>query len=301
MPDVEADRRDEAAKGVSLAFAFETVTVDARGEVRERTVRRGQQLTETLRGDVVLEMVAIPGGSFLMGSPKGQGYEDERPPHGVVVAPFLLAKYAFTQAQWQAVTGKVPSCRGKGAQRPVDRISWLDATSFCARLARQTGRDYRLPSEAEWEYACRAGTATPFSCGETITTDLANYVGNFTYRDEAKGSYRHETTDVGSFPPNAFGLCDMHGNVWEWCADGWHADYAGAPSDGSVWERPTSTLKVLRGGCWHDPPDLCRSAARLKFPQHEGEDFVGFRVALSSPDKRAVARGSFVQRLLGRA
>jgi formylglycine-generating enzyme required for sulfatase activity len=169
----------------------------------------------------------------------------------------------------------------------VDRVSWYDAREFCERLSERTGRVYRLPSEAEWEYACRARTTTPFYFGETITTDLANYVGEHIYRSEPKGIYRHETTEVGSFPPNAFGLYDMHGNVWEWCADAWHDNYVGAPADGSVWESRSGSQRVLRGGCWHDPPGLCRSAARLKHVPHEGEDFFGFRVALASLEQNS--------------
>ncbi len=157
----------------------------------------------------------------------------------------------------------------------MDRVSWHDARRFCQRLSRLTGRDYRLPSEAEWEYACRGGTATPFCYGETITTDLVNYCGEHTFGLGPKGVYRHGTTDVGSFPPNAFGLYDMHGNVWEWCADAWHDDYSGAPVNGTPWEAaraaaraardaprmPRDAARVMRGGCWHDPPDLSRSAA----------------------------------------
>ncbi|MBN1877274.1 MAG: formylglycine-generating enzyme family protein, partial [Anaerolineae bacterium] len=127
-------------------------------------------------------------------------------------------------------------------------------------------------------------------CGPTLTTDLANYVGIHTYLDEPEGIYRHVTTDVGSFPPNAFGLYDMHGNVWEWCADAWHDDYMGAPTDGSVWEQTSATYRVLRGGCWHDPPTLCRSAARLKYTPNDGEDYFGFRVALASLEATVVKR-----------
>ena len=234
---------------------------------------------EGLGGGVLLELVAIPGGTFLMGSPRGYGYPDERPQHRVTAAPFLMAKYPVMQEQWKAVMGWLPPCRCKGARRPVDRVSWKDATEFCEQLSGKTGRVYRLPSEAQWEYACRAQTTTPFYCGETITTDLANYVGEHTYLSEPKGIYRHETTKVGAFPPNPFGLYDMHGNVWEWCADPWHEDYTGAPADGRVWESDRDTShRVMRGGSWHDPPNLCRCAVRLKFNPAEGEDFFGFRV-----------------------
>jgi formylglycine-generating enzyme required for sulfatase activity len=132
-----------------------------------------------------------------------------------------MGKYEVTQAQYQAIMGNNPS-NFKGEKRPVEQVSWNDAVKFCEELSKKTGRAYRLPSEAEWEYAARAGTDTPFHFGETITTDLANYNGNFTYASAPKGEYRKETTDVGIFPPNSFGLYDMCGNVWEWCLDKYH-------------------------------------------------------------------------------
>ncbi|MEQ9372061.1 MAG: bifunctional serine/threonine-protein kinase/formylglycine-generating enzyme family protein [Coleofasciculus chthonoplastes F3-SA18-01] len=141
---------------------------------------------------------------------------------------------------------------------------------FCARLSQKTGRMYRLPSEAEWEYACRAGTTTPFYCGETITPELANFNGSFTYAAAPKSIYHRQSTDVGSFPPNAFGLYDMHGNVWEWCADLWHSNYKGAPLDGRPWNGAEnnqfsfmSRFRVLRGGSWVSRPKQCRCASRL--------------------------------------
>ena len=258
-------------------FEFETVTVNQRGEIIERKTCRAQQFTQSLGNGPVLEMVIIPGGTFLMGSREGDGYDDERPQHHVRLASFFMSKYPVSQEQWQAVIKWSPPYRCKGLERPVDRVSWNGAWEFCERLSKKTGRVYRLPSEAEWEYACRAGATTPFYWGETITTDLANYVGEHTYRAEPKGVYRHETTEVGIFPPNAFGLYDMHGNVWEWCADAGHDNYIGAPTDGSAWEHG-GTWRVARGGGWHDPPGLCRSAARLKLDPAEGEDYVEFRV-----------------------
>jgi formylglycine-generating enzyme required for sulfatase activity len=263
-------------------YEFEVVTVNDRGEITGRKTHTARQFTQNLGGKVPLEMVIVPGSTFWMGSRAGYGYDDERPQHSVRVSSFLIGKYPVTQEQWQAVMGSLPPCRCQGARRPVDRVSWHDTREFCKRLSEKTGRAYRLPSEAEWEYACRARTTTPFYFGKTITTDLANYVGEHTYRSEPKGVYRHEATEVGSFPPNAFGLYDMHGNVWEWCADAWLDNYIGAPTDGSAWERGSTSRHVLRGGCWHDPPDLCRSAARLGQEATEGEDFFGFRVALTS-------------------
>jgi formylglycine-generating enzyme required for sulfatase activity len=279
---------DDIGRTAIRAFEFETVTVNGLGQVRARQSHRAEQFIEDL-GDVVsLEMVLIPAGAFRMGSPDGEGFDDEHPRHQVSVPAFLLAKTPVTQAQWQAVMSRSPPYRCEGANRPADRVSWEAAREFCRRLSEKTRRAYRLPSEAEWEYACRAGTTTPFHFGETITTELANYVGAHTYGTAPKGIYRHVTTDVASFPPNAFGLYDMHGNVWEWCADAWHPDYAGAPADGRVWDG-LDERRVLRGGCWHDPPDLCRSGARLASRCGEGEDYFGFRVALTSAEERATA------------
>jgi formylglycine-generating enzyme required for sulfatase activity len=148
-------------------------------------------------------------------------------------------------------------------------------------LSQKTGREYRLPSEAEWEYACRGGTTTPFHFGETITTDLANYNGNYTYASEPKRKYLQETTDVGSFPPNAFGLYDMHGNVWEWCQDDWHDNYSNAPKDGSVWTSRSGNTKLLRGGSWYVNPVHCRSASRNNGNLAYNYLNIGFRVVCS--------------------
>jgi formylglycine-generating enzyme required for sulfatase activity len=261
------------------AIGFEVVTVGRDGRVVDRRAGRAERLTQGIGRDLAIELIALPGGDFAMGSPPGQGYDDERPRHRVAVGPFLLGRYPVTQEQWTALMGENPS-RFKGARLPVENVSWERGREFCRRLTRQTGRPYRLPTEAEWEYACRAGTTTPFAYGETLTTDLANYCGEHTYADGPPGPYRHTTTEVGSFPPNAFGLCDMHGSVWEWCADAWHAGYLGAHGDGRAREPGAEpSLGVLRGGSWHDPPELCRSAARLRFRRHEGDEFAGLRVA----------------------
>ncbi len=282
-------------RGLPLSsFAFDTVTVDAQGREINRSRQQTEFFPEDLGGGVMLEMVSIPGGTFGMGSPNSESgrYDSESPQHWVTVQPFFMGKYAVTQAQWKAVAAlpKVncdlnpdPS-RFKGANRPVENVSWDDAIEFCARLSKKTGRDYRLPSEAEWEYACRAGTTTPFHFGETITTDLANYDGKHTYASAPKGVYRRQTTDVGSFPPNTFGLYDMHGNVWEWCADPWHANYSGAPSDGSVWSsggNENRRYRLQRGGSWYVYPRNCRAA----FRDWVGPDFrignIGFRAVVS--------------------
>jgi len=211
-------------------------------------------------------MVLIPGGMFLMGSPEmEEGHNNlESPQHEVMVAPFYMGKFTVTQEQWEAIMESKPSMY-EGATHPVKAVSWSDAAKLCAQLSKQTGRIYRLPSEAEWEYACRAGTTTPFHFGETITSEIANYNGNYTYAFGPKGIYRKQTTDVGSFPPNDFGLYDMHGNVWEWCADPWHENYEGAPADGRMWKTGEETpLRVLRGGSVSNLPIVLRCACRLR-------------------------------------
>jgi len=170
-------------------------------------------------------------------------------------------------------------------------VSWFSAVEFCDRLAARTTREYRLPSEAEWEYACRAGTTTPFHFGETITSELANYNAEYTYGAGVKGTYREQTTEVGSFGvANTFGLYDTHGNVWEWCLDDWHDNYEGAPTDGSPWLENNDNLyqkqgrAILRGGAWINNPKVCRSASRY-YINRVGRDIIyyliGFRVGCS--------------------
>ena len=231
----------------------------------------------------------MPGGEFWMGCGKNeQGCDDdEKPRHQVRVKGFWMGKYEVTQAQWEAVMKNNPS-RFKGAIRPVEQVSWNDAQEFLQKLnatVGATGRSplpyqYRLPSEAEWEYACRAGTTTPFYFGETISTDQANYDGNYTYAKGKKGVYREQTTDVGSFSPNTWGLCDMHGNVWEWCQDS-YASYNETPKDGSAHgSKGDKKTKLLRGGSWSSPPYFVRSADRDgREPGLQGSS-LGFRVVV---------------------
>jgi formylglycine-generating enzyme required for sulfatase activity len=248
---------------------------------------------EDLGNGVILEMAAIPGGTFIMGSPPEElGHRDnESPQHQVTVQPFFMGKYQVTQAQWRFVAQLAQVNREleqdpsnfKGDNRPVEQVSWYDAVEFCDRLSSHTKRQYRLPSEAEWEYACRAGTTTPFHFGETITTDLANYDGNYTYGQGSKGVYREETTAVGSFGvANNFGLYDMHGNVWEWCEDDWHENYIDAPTDGSAWNSQSgSNTKLLRGGSWYFNARYCRSALRARLSRDIRNYLYGFRVVCS--------------------
>jgi len=265
-----------------LTFEFETVTVDKTGTIVNQENHQAKYFKEDLGNGITLEMVQIPGGSFMMGSPASEKGRDnnESPQHQVNVPGFSMGKFVVTQEQYQQIMGNNPS-DFSGAKRPVERVSWNDAVEFCQKLSQKTGREYRLPSEAEWEYACRAETTTPFHFGETITTDLANYDGNYTYASEPKGKYLGRTTDVGSFPPNAFGLYDMHGNVWEWCQDDWHENYIDAPKDGSVWTSQSGNFKRLRGGSWIDIPQNCRSAYRNDYLRVERDNLnslIGFRV-----------------------
>ena len=245
--------------------------------------------------DIGLDMMFIPSGNFTMGAPPSEpeSQDRERPQLEVTLPPFYLGRYAVTQAQWRVVAGydridrdldPDPS-RFKGDNRPVERVSWDDAQEFCQRLSAKTGKSYCLPGEAQWEYACRAGTATPFHFGETITPELANYRGTETYNDSPKGEYRQITTDVGSFPANDWGLHDMHGNVWEWCEDDWHGSYEGAPRDGSAWveSNRTETSRLLRGGSWFNGPENCRSADRNGSSRDGRDSFIGFRVCCVPP------------------
>jgi formylglycine-generating enzyme required for sulfatase activity/cation transport regulator ChaB len=247
-----------------------------------------------LSDDVDLTLVRIPGGRFSMGSPKGEGYSDEQPQHEVTVEEFWLGQFPVTQAQYEAVVGRNPATfRANGANRPVETVSWHDAVAFCQRLSELTELEFRLPSEAEWEYACRAGTQTPFHTGPTITTDLANYRGtdwdyggqiiSGSYGAGPKGIYREQTTPVGQFPPNAFGLYDMHGNVWEWCADHYHDSYEGAPANNAPWlSGDDRNNRLLRGGAWNVPPQLCRSTYRGSNSPDDRYYYIGFRVVGSA-------------------
>ena len=296
-------------------FEFEVVTVNAEGQISQREQRSAEYRREALGNGVTLDLVLIPGGTFTMGSPAGEegrdwygdfndalkGVNVEGPQHQVKIQPFLMGKYPVTQAQWKAVAALPKSERDleadpanfKGDNRPVEQVSWDDAIEFCQRLSKHTGRKYRLPSEAEWEYACRAGTTTPFHFGSTITTDVANYRGtdweyegktySGSYGQGPKGEYRQQTTDVGRFSANAFGLYDMHGNVLEWCLDHWHNTYDGAPTDGSAWlSSGESNLRLLRGGSWADDPWYCRSANRRGLARGGQYADVGFRLVCAS-------------------
>jgi formylglycine-generating enzyme required for sulfatase activity len=269
--------------------------------IYKRKIHTAQFFPQRISSTVSLDMVLIPGGSFLMGAPEDdlERRDNEGPQHLVTVPSFCMGKYPVTQAQWRFVAD-FPQVNQKldpdpadfkGDDRPVENISREDSVEFCERLNQLTGRDYRLPSEAEWEYACRAGTTTPFHFGETIATDLANYGGTDDPDNNRSGSYgrgpkgidRSETTPVGTFLPNAFGLYDMHGNVWEWCLDHLHSNYEGAPTDGSAWLSDEKGAHCpLRGGSWYDSPRYCRSAVRGYSTPGGRNDNIGFRVVCSA-------------------
>ncbi len=268
-------------------------------------------------GDVPLEMVLIPDGTFTMGAPESEegSRNNERPQHHVNISAFLMGRYPVTQAQWKAIASRTDLKEKEDLdpdpsyfkepyesidrwQRPVEQVNWHEAVEFCKRLSKLTGRNYRLPSEAEWEYACRARTTTPFHFGETITTELANYRGtddeemksSGSYGEGLKGEYREQTTPVGYFDiVNSFGLSDMHGNVWEWCTDNWHDNYKNAPTDGKPWLNGNNSGSSLRGGSWYDNPVLCRSAFRDSYGKRDGSvSLVGFRLVCDAGELNEV-------------
>jgi formylglycine-generating enzyme required for sulfatase activity len=217
-------------------------------------------------------MVSLPAGEFLMGSPDSDpdAYQNEKPQHQVKLNSFAIGKYPVTQAQYQAVMGKNPSRFKNNPQNPVEQVSWEDAQAFCKKLSQITGKTYRLPTEAEWEYACRAGTTTRFYFG-----DDANQLGDYAWYD---GSSQKTTHPVGQKKPNAWGLYDMSGNVLEWCEDNWHNTYENAPRDGSAWLIKDNDYYIVRGGSWFSNPDNCRSAYRDLNSRRDSSLNNGFRV-----------------------
>jgi formylglycine-generating enzyme required for sulfatase activity len=296
----EAERRvreEEARRGPTL------IQISADRGALVRVGNEWQQKTEriTVSGyeqelakGLAITMVQIPAGSFQMGSPDTEAgrASDEGPQHRVQLQSFFLGQTPVNQAQWKEVASwpqvnlklNPDPANFKGANRPVEQVSWEEAMEFCRRLSQRTNLFYTLPSEAQWEYACRAGTTTPFAFGDTLTPDIANYDGNSAYGSGPKGQYREETTDVGSFAANAWGLQDMHGNLWEWCLDHWHYDYRGAPDDGSAWViGGDQTLRLLRGGSWSGNPRSCRSAHRYWRHRDVRLSVVGFRLCRFPP------------------
>ena len=264
----------------------------------KRETHQIQSFTQDLGNGVAMRFVLIPAGTFMMGSTGDElgQRENEKPQHEVTIPRCWMGQYPVTQAQWREVTNypkvnqdlKSAPSHFKGDDLLVEQVSWYDAEEFCQRLSQKNGYHYRLPTEAEWEYACRAGTTTPFHFGMSITTGLANYRGtdweeynlSGSYGEGPKGEYREKTTPVDHFKVvNAFGLADMHGNVWEWCQDHRHENYEGAPTDGSAWLTENETQdRILRGGSWDFNPEDCRSAYRIYYSPVFGSSSIGFRL-----------------------
>jgi formylglycine-generating enzyme required for sulfatase activity len=248
--------------------------------------------TEHLRNSIGMLLQRVGPGTFRLGSLGSEMDRevDEWPAREVeITQPFYLGVYPVTQKQYEKVMGWNPSHfhsgRGGGPDHPVEHVSWEDASTFCEQLSalpeeRRAGRIYRLPSEAEWEYACRAGTTTPFHFGRAATGALANFDGRRPYGTSEAGPYLQRTSPVGLYPGNDFGLFDMHGNVWEWCAD-WYASTYARGQDQDPQGAPAGTERVRRGGSWADPAGRCRSAARGHGPATQRCGWVGFRVALN--------------------
>lgn len=247
----------------------------------KRSQGQAECFVEPLGKDAALEMVFIPGGTFLMGASPYQKdrSHSEMPQHSVTVRPFYMSRFPITQAQWRAVAA-LPQVNQEldrdpaqfpGLDRPVESVSWEDAIEFCARLSEKTGKRYSLPSEAAWEYACRAGTSTAFYFGDAITPEVVNCAH--------EGVDRLLPSPISTYPANAFGLYDMHGNIWEWCFDHWHDHYRNAPTDGSAWVNQTEIGdRTVRGGSWHSKPTYCRSASRDRCKPDARSNLVGFRV-----------------------
>ena len=248
----------------------------------------GRSYIETLGNvqgkSIGLEMVFIPTGKFYIGSPTSETEHspEESPRQNVNIPSFFISRFPITQRQWKVLMDNNPAIFIGNGDRPVETVSWEDVQLFCQKLTERTGKPYRLPSESEWEYACRAGTLTTFCFGETIAANLANYNAAVPYKYAPQGISNSTTTEVGSYPANALGLHDMHGNVWEWCEDVWHDDYDLLPKDGSAWlQGGDRSCRVVRGGSWRDPAHYCRSAKRFKNASNQGDRSTGFRIAVT--------------------
>jgi formylglycine-generating enzyme required for sulfatase activity len=262
---------------IALVAAFVTLAGDAVHAQQKDPPDPPKNFTN----NIGMKFVWIPPGNFMMGSPKEEKErQDNETQHKVTLTKgFYMGVYAVTQEQYETVMGKNPSAFKGEKNLPVETVSWEDCQKFIKKLRDKDKKPYRLPTEAEWEYACRAGTKTPFHFGETISTDQANYVGDFIYGNGKKGVYRKKTTPVGSFPANAWGLHDMHGNVWQWCQD-WHGDY---PQKDMVDPQgpENGERRVLRGGSWYFYPEHCRSADRSRHVPGRRTFDIGFRLCFN--------------------
>ncbi len=271
-----------SSQSYSGIFNFQTIKINTEGKIIKHKNRQTKYISYKLGDEVEIDFVCIPSGRLLMGTPQHEKYRktNEGPQHWVDIPSFWMSKYPVTQAQWMVVMGNNPSLF-QHLERPVETVSWNDATDFCNKLSDIIYQECHLPSESKWEYACRAGTTTPFNFGETILSNLSNYYINNYNGNKFQGIYRRETSDVGIFPPNDFGLYDMHGNVWEWCADNWHDNYETSPDDGRIWFNQDDInyiRNVLRGGSWTSQPWLCRSGSRYWMRRDFCYIDIGFRV-----------------------
>jgi len=281
--------REERAKREAAERRAQEATFEKEWQARLAAAPSRLQAAPTVGRGEGPDMVPIPEGCFQMGSPASEKYRAsyEGPQHRVCVKAFKLGQYEVTFAEWDACVAAggcqyKPEDRGWGrGRRPVIEVSWDDAQGYVKWLNGKTGKRYRLPSEAEWEYAARAGTTTPFSTGACIHTDQANYDGNYDYNNcgAKTGVYLQKTQPVGSYPANPWGLYDVHGNLWEWAEDCWNDNYQGAPTDGSAWRHGNCSQRVLRGGSWVSVPGGLRCADRIRGGAGLRDYGVGFRLA----------------------
>lgn len=268
-----------------MEIRYKIPQLDENGKISTKLRGRAEKVIYNIGTIDSLKMVVIPSGDFQMGSDETEfgSRANELPKHSVTIPSFSIGQYPVTQAQWLAVMGELPEIdlSFRGDNLPAVNISWMQVDEFCKHLTAITGTAFRLPSEAEWEYACRAGTSSPFHFGGTISTDVANFNGGEPYGNTPKGQFRKSLTPVGYFDaPNAFGLHDMHGNIWEWCSDIWHDNYHGAPGDSNAWfDSGDLGYRVQRGGCWRDNAISCRSAFRVGDIAYNWDHIVGLRVA----------------------
>jgi formylglycine-generating enzyme required for sulfatase activity len=280
---------------ILLAAAVVVAVEKAKTEESAATVQQKQaaqkanlplEKTIELGNEVNIAVIFIPAGEFDMGSPMDElkRDSDEAQHHIKLTKAFYIGKFEVTQLQYRVIMSENPSKFG-GDKLPVENVNWDEAQRFLKKLSDKTGMKFRLPSEAEWEYACRAGTKTAFNTGTTLDSDFANYDASTAYADGIIGADLKRTTAVGSYPPNAFGLCDMHGNVWEWCGDVYDNEYykvtpltdPKGPADGKA--------KVIRGGAWNEPPYKCRSADRNHRWRNDNQPIIGFRVVMEIEEK----------------
>ena len=288
----QVSEAEEAEKAAATAARAAATAARAAAERKAAAARAATARAAAAAKAVAqkMRMVVVPAGNFQMGSPSSEQsrHDDEGPVHRVTIASaFAVGVYEVTFEEWDACVdvggcgGYRPDDEGWGrGRRPVINVGWEEAQRFVAWLREGTGEGYRLLSEAEWEYVARAGTTTPFHTGATIATSQANYDGDYTYGNGRKGVDLGKTVPVGSFSPNAFGVYDVHGNVWEWVEDCRNDSYRGAPSDGSAWERGDCSRRVLRGGSWYFGPRYLRSAYRGRnYPGLRYWSLIGFRVA----------------------